>query len=234
MTSNHCIVEQLEGRQLLSAAPIAFAGSAVSTTGAVQDTLLMTVQATGNGFTDKFILTDNSGNITVLNFSMKANGTFTDTQGVLTVAGKMDAGETAITGTWSEKLWGKNTRGTFSLGVLAQPNANLPTTNNTTTVTEYAGTDVNQGGQSGTVLIEVLDTNGVRTGEVFVHNYENQLVPIPFNISKTGQIAFTFSLTDQTNIVQGKVNANGTITGSWTSINSDGTNGFGHFSGKEI
>jgi hypothetical protein len=235
MTSNHCTVEQLEGRQLFSAAtPLAFQGTAATYTGAQMDTLLMTVQQTSNGFTDKFVMTDNSGNIAVMNFSMKANGQFSYTQGVLTVTGKMNAGETEITGTWSENLRGWNTRGTFLMDVIPQPNANLPTTNNTTTITEYTGKDTNQGGQSGTVLIEVLDTDGVRTGEVFIHNYNDQLVPIPFNISSTGKIAFTFSLTDQTDIVQGKLNANGTITGSWTSISSDGTNGFGKFSAKEI
>src|ERR1700677_3291980 len=106
MKSNRCIIEQLEGRQLLSAAPavgdsapVVFSGTAVGAKGAVIDTLLMTVQRTANGFSDNVIMTDAGGNVTTLTLSMDAAGKFSDNSAGLTLTGRMNAAETEITGT---------------------------------------------------------------------------------------------------------------------------------------
>lgn len=237
MISNRSMVEQLEGRQLLSAtltsgdsAPLVFQGTAVNGGGAVTDKLLMTVQRTADGFSDSVIITDDSGNVTSLGVSMNAAGKFSGTAADLTLAGRMNSAETKIAGNWALQGAHRTTRGALNLSLVPPPNTVLPTTNSKTTITDYTGTMTKDGQTTSNVKFEVIDTNGKRTGEVNVHNYDDQLVTIPFNISSTGVIAFTFSFTDQTNIVQGKLSDGGKLmTGSWTSINSDGTNGFGSF-----
>ena len=231
MKSNRCFFEQLEGRQLLSAAPtlapLVFQGTAVNSSGIVVDKLQMTVQKTATGYSDKLIVTNNTGEVTVLTFSGNATGQFSDTQGYTAFAGRMNTADTAITGTWALNGPHGDTHGSLTLNEVPPAETTPPTTNKTTTVTDYVGTFTNSSGQTSKITIQVIDTNGILTGLVYVHNYNNQLVPILFSISKTGAASFTFTLAGQTNIVQGQFSSNGkTVTAKVTSINSDGTVGF--------
>lgn len=228
MKTNRCLIEPLENRQLLSASPVFFQGTCVNNNGALMDKVVMSVTATSGGFSDYIVAMDMGDKIANTTVTMDATGVFSKTTigtDNLTLAGKMNDAETSISGVWTMKGPHGGQTGTFHLAVVPPANTTIPSTG---TVTDYDGIDINSKGQGGHVALEVIDNDGVLTGDVVVHDYNNNLIPIGFNISSDGDISFSFTLTDQTNIVRGKLSANGQLfQGSWISINNDGTNSFG-------
>jgi hypothetical protein len=228
MKTDRCLVEPLENRQLLSASPVLFQGTCVNNIGGLMDKVVMSVTPSGSGFSDYIVVMDNGDKIANTTVTMDANGVFSKTTigtDNLTLAGKMNAGETAVDGVWTMKGPRGGQSGAFHLALVPPANSTVPTTG---TVTDYDGIDINSKGQGGHVALEVIDNDGVLTGAVEVHDYNNNLIPIGFNISSQGDVSFSFTLTDQTNIVRGKLSANGQIfQGSWISINTDGSNSFG-------
>ena len=239
MNSTAFLIEPLEARQMLSATPdagmLSFQGSANYANGTLIDKLLVNLQPVPTGFTGEVIMTNPAGDISTDPVTLNSAGEFSKIGTGFTITGKMNAAETKVTGNWTLQAAQKTSKGSLNLTLIPPPNPALPTTNKRTTITDHSGTDTNQNNVTSNVTIEVIDTNGVRTGEVNVHNYDGVLTPIPFKIASNGTIAFTFSFSDQTNIVQAKLSADGTtITGSWTSINTNGTNGFGTMLATEV
>jgi hypothetical protein len=239
MKSNGCVVEALEGRQFLSAAPVGvasmlvFQGNAVTSAGGIADHLIMTVQKNGSGYTDEVFITTPQMKTTMLSLSMNPVKNFSYVKANaagISLFGTMNASDTVITGTWTQTTGKVTTGGKYTLDLVPGPLASAPTTG---TVTTYTGMEVNSQGKTDPINITVWDNDGVLTGSVDVHNYEDQLVAMPFSISSSGQISFEFSLEDQTAVVVGTLSGK-EITGSFIAIGTNGAISYGTMSASEV
>ena len=236
MKTNFTLIEQLEGRQLLSGtlpglvhvgaarptvgtnAPMMFAGVAVDSQDEVMATLQMTVQKTATGFSDAAIVTDDGGNVADISLSLNAAGKFVyhgNVGGALTLSGALNAGHTAITGTWIHSGSGPSSHGTLTMAV-------DPSTPTSPTTANYVGTATNKKGDVSQIGVVVTDTNNIRTAVLSIANGNGSgsNSPAPFLIAANGSFAFSFSQPNgETDHVIGKISPNGlTITGGWTSL----------------
>jgi hypothetical protein len=218
----------------MSASPVLFQGDTTTKGGEVMDKIVMSVTQTDTGFSDYIAVEDDGHKIASTTVNMDASGNFSTSpigSDNLIITGKMNAGQTAIIGSFSMRGGHGGVTGKVELDMVPEVNDTIPTTG---TITQYVGKEVNSKGVVDPVDIEVFNNSGTLTGDVEVHDYNNNLIPLSFNISSTGTISFFFTLQDQTDIVQGKLSANGKLfTGSFITINNDGTNSFGAFRGVE-